>query len=128
MFFLPFQASAAIEVDINNFRESQPCCSEPVDVSQKASILDGLYENLTEKISQAGYQEKVQMLTLAPEEWSLRKKSNQFHVSRYLVKKAQQQKSEFGILSSPPKKVGHSLSTEVLARVRNHFEDDDHSR
>ena len=59
---------------------------------------------LKEKLKMSSTQEKVKILTLAPESWSISKTCNEFDVSEYLVKKARKLKNSKGILAEPEKK------------------------
>ena len=47
--------------------------------------------------------EKVKILTLAPESWSISKTCNEFDISEYLVKIARKLKRSKGILAEPEK-------------------------
>ena len=73
-------------------------------------------------------QEKVKILTLAPESWSTSKTCNEFDVSKYLVKKARKLKNSKGILVEPEKKKGNVLSNETKLKVLEIFESDEFSR
>ena len=60
--------------------------------------------------------ERMRVLTVLPQSWSIRKVANMFGVSRYLVRKAKELVAEKGILSSPNPKGGMTLpaKTEVV--------------
>ena len=73
-------------------------------------------------------QEKVKILTLAPESWSISKTCNEFDVSEYLVKKARKLKDFRGIFAEPEKEKGNVLSDERKLKVLEIFESDKFSR
>ena len=62
-------------------------------------------------------QEKLKILTLAPESFSISKTCNEFDVSKYLVKKARKMKNSKGILAEPKKKEGNVLIDETKLKV-----------
>ena len=72
-------------------------------------------------------QEKLKILTLAPENWSISKTCNEFDVSKYLVKKARKIKNSKGILVEPEKKKRNVLSDETKVKVLEIFESDEFS-
>ena len=53
--------------------------------------------------------EKVKLLTLTPESWTIEKTMKEFEVSKYLVKKARSLKKELGILAETKAKTGKIL-------------------
>ena len=73
-------------------------------------------------------QQKVKILTWAPESWSISKTCNEFDVSVYLVKKARKLNNYKGILVEPEKKKGNVLSDETKLKVLEIFESDKFSR
>ena len=70
----------------------------------KYSDIDRLTELLKDKLKMNSTQEKVKILTLAPESWSISKTCNEFDLSEYLVKKARKLKNSKGILAEAEKK------------------------
>ena len=71
------------------------------------------------------YNQKMQILTLIPESWTIKKAPGYFKVSDYLVKKARDLKNQKGILTSPERKKGKSLPNEVTEREKLFIEDDE---
>ena len=94
----------------------------------KCSDLDRLTVLLKEKLKMSSTQEKVKILTLAPETWSISKTCNEFDVSEYLVKKARKLKNPKEILAEREKKTGNVLSDETKLKVLEIFESDEFSR
>ena len=79
----------------------------------KCSDIDRLTELLKDRLKMSSTEEKVKILTLAPESWSISKTCNEFDMSEYLVKKARKLKNSKGILAKPEKKKGNVLSDET---------------
>ena len=73
------------------------------DMNQKANDLDKLVVLIKEKLNVSNKREKIQILTLKPESWSLRKTAKEFKVSKATARKARILREEEGIL------VYHSL-------------------
>ena len=94
----------------------------------KCSDLDRLTALLKEKLKMSSTQEKVKILILAPESWSISKTCNEFDVSKYLIKKARKLKNSKGILAEPGKKKGNVLSDETKLKVLEIFKSDEFSR
>ena len=65
------------------------------------------------KIAVSSRKEKIKLLSLVPESWSIKKVIKKFHVTEYMVKKARALKKEHGILVEPKPKSGRALSKDV---------------
>ena len=84
-----------------------------------------LLADLKQKLQVSSRAEKVQILTLAPESWSIKATSDKFGVSERMVKQVQKLKCEHGTLALPGIKCGKKLSEEVKTKVQTFFEDDE---
>ena len=99
------------------------------ELQQKAMQFDRLMSLIKEKVvNSSSYREKIQYLTLCPNEWSIEKASRYFEVSQYMIRKARDFVKENGILTLPSQKKGKSLQTDVEETIRIHYEDDEISR
>ena len=87
-----------------------------VDCS-KCNDLDKLVVLIKEKRSLFSLNEKVKLLTLTPESWTIEKTMKEFEVSKYLVKKARSLKKELCILAEPKAKTGKVLPQEMVNTV-----------
>ena len=85
-----------------------------------------LKEKTTDKTTPT--REKIQILTMAPLDWSRKEVANFFEVSEYSVREARKLAAEKGILALPDSKRGRSLSEEVENSVKLFYEDDEFSR
>ena len=73
--------------------------------------------------------EIIQVLTLAPETWSIKKVANFFNATEYAARKARSLVQEKGILALPDKKKkGKNLSQHTINLVKAFYEDDDFSQ
>lgn len=72
--------------------------------------------------------EQLQILTVLPKSWSLKKIEQEFNVSNYMARKSKELVKEKGVLSLPDPKPGPSLSPETVDKVRAFYESDDISR
>ena len=68
-----------------------------------------IIQQLKEKFPTAGRSEKIQILTVLPKSWSIRKVQEEFGVSDFMARKAKQLVEEKGVLSTPDPKPGHTL-------------------
>ena len=85
-------------------------------------------ELLKEKCEISSRQEKLRLLTLVPDTWTIKQTSEEFGVSNRLVKQARQLKKEKGILSEPERKKGRTLDMATIQGVGVFYEDDEYSR
>ena len=93
------------------------------DNCSKCSDLDRLVDLIQAKVAVSSQKEKIKLLTLAPESWSIQKVISKFNVTEYIVKK------EHVILAEPKPKSGRALSKDVVDDcVKNFYCDDQYSR
>jgi len=98
-------------------------------VSDPQSKDDGeIVQQLKEKFTSASRSEKVQILTVLPKSWSIRKVQTEFDAANYMVRKAKQLVEEKGILATPNPKPGHTLPQITIDIVTNFYESDENSR
>ena len=72
--------------------------------------------------------EKVQILTILPKNWSVRRVCEEFGASDYMVRRAKELVNQKGIMSTPDIKKGHPLPSETCTLVQSFYEDDEVSR
>ena len=83
----------------------------------KCNDLYKLVGLIKEKLLVSSWNEKVKLLTLTPESWTIEKTMKEFEVSKYLVKKARSLKKELGILAEPKAKTDKVLPQETVTTV-----------
>ena len=101
---------------------------EPVP-SKESETDSEIIQQLKEKFqSTTNRADKLQVLTVLPKSWSIRKIEKEFGATNYMVRKAKQLVLEKGVLSSPNPKPGHSLPQHTVDVVTNFYESDEVSR
>lgn len=89
--------------------------------------MDKLVSQLKYKLKVSLPQRQIQLLTLAPESWSIKRTAEEFGVTMYKVNKARELKKEKGLLRDLKPKVGKTLSNDVEVKVKTFYEEDEHS-
>ena len=102
------EASQALDISAE---ELQP---ETRVESLKCNDLYMLVGLIKEKLLVLSWNEKVKLLTLTRESWTIEKTMKEFEVSKYLVKEARSFKKELVILAEPKVKTGKVLPQEMV--------------
>ena len=88
-----------------------------------------MIEQLKEKFQETKKRsERVQVLTVLPKSWSVKKMQQEFAVSEYLARQSKKLVEERGILSLPGPLRGPSLPSETVDTVSAFYESNDISR
>ena len=98
------------------------------DMNQRKNYLDKLVELMKEKLKVSNKREKIQILTLTPESWSLRKTAKEFKVSKATARKARIIREEKGILAVPQPVIGERMSEKTVNSVLEFYQNDEYSR
>ncbi|XP_066590497.1 uncharacterized protein [Prorops nasuta] len=69
--------------------------------------------------------DKIRILTLLPETWSLRKVCHTMGCTKYMASLAKHLQKESGILSTPNKKLGRVLPNYIKSKVSEFYADDE---
>ncbi|XP_047125825.1 uncharacterized protein LOC124807695 [Hydra vulgaris] len=94
---------------------------------EKANLFDNMVL-LTNKIAESiSTSKKVQLATLAPTDWSIKKVSETLHVTNYVARTARKLTLEKGILAMPNPKLRKALPDVTVQLVKTFYEDDEHS-
>ena len=95
----------------------------------KAKEYDRLIALVKQKINDTRDKRRiVQLLSLAPQSWTVNKVAKEFNVTKYLVRKSQDVLREKGFLEMSDKYTGHGLSEDTKTIVREFYEKDEYSR
>ena len=95
------------------------------------SVDDGheIIEQLKEKFRTCtDRSQKVQILTILPKSWTVKKIQEEFSVTNYMARKAKDLAKVNGVLSSPNPKHGCTLPTVTITLVQDFYELDEISR
>ena len=98
------------------------------ETQSKADDLDYLVECIKDKLKVSNRRGKLQLLTLVPNSWSVRKAANVFSVSKSTIQKARILKAEKGIAGCPEIVKRQRLSQEVIDTIIEFYCDDEFSR
>ena len=82
---------------------------------------------MKEKLAKASSREKLQILTLVLESWSLRKAGKEFGVSKTTVFKARKLRDQKGIIALPEKCRRQKISNEIIQLVQEFYCSDEFS-
>eukprot|EP00112_Aurelia_sp_Birch-Aquarium-sp1_P009177 Seg2032.1 transcript_id=Seg2032.1/GoldUCD/mRNA.D3Y31 product="hypothetical protein" protein_id=Seg2032.1/GoldUCD/D3Y31 len=83
---------------------------------------------MKEKLKTSNRRRKIQILTLTPNSWSLRKAADVFKVSKSTIQKARNLKAEKGILEMPKSVKGWTLQQATVDSVIAFYNDDEFTR
>ena len=100
------------------------------ETENKAKNFDRLMLLMKEKLREntMSTAQRIQLLTMAPLDWSRKQVARFFEVSEYQVREDRKLAEEKGILALPNPKRGRSLSKEIEDSVKLFYEDDEYSR
>ena len=71
--------------------------------------------------------EKVKLLTLTPESWTIEKTRKEFELSKYFVTEVRSLKKELGILAEPKEKQVKVLPRETVTTIKDFYINDEYS-
>ncbi len=106
--------------------EKQQKKSKDDEVKQN---FDEMINQLKEKFQSSGNRsEKLEVLTVLPKSWSIRKIEKEFQASNYMARKSKKLVQEKGLLSTPNPKPGNNLSKKTTDDVVLFYKSDAISR
>ena len=92
------------------------------DDKEKSQNLDEIINMVKEKLeSTESYRSKLQLLTISPPSWSIRKIVSTFNVTSHMARKAIQLRNEGGILNTPAPKRGNPLPVSTCNLVKEFY-------
>lgn len=115
-------AKAAIVLGVETISKS------PNSKDMTCSDCISMMEKLSHNFINASFKEKVQILTLVPDSWTIQQTKTYFSTTEHLVKKARKLKRTEGMLSAPSGRKSVKLSSETTEKVINFYYDDNNSR
>ena len=95
----------------------RPLCNDCEIVSQ-----------LREKFQTATRSEKMQILTVLPKSWSVKRIQEEFGTTNFMARQAKELVKEKGVLAIPDLKHGHALTEQTVHLVQSFYQSDDISR
>ena len=107
--------------------ESVPCTDE--DEKQKAKSFEEMMEQLRQKFRTTDKpSDKIQILTVAPSSWTIRKLMEEFGASHHQARCAKRLQEASGCLSVPNPRPGKVLKSATAELVRDFYRSEDVSR
>lgn len=97
-------------------------------IDEKTSDDGEIIAQLKERFATANRSDKVQILTVLPKSWSIRRIQTEFGASNFTVRRAKALVATNGILTTPNPKPGRSLPQTTQDLVVNFYENDENSR
>ena len=99
------------------------------DVIEKAEMFDELKSVVNSHLEKLkSTKSKVQIMTLMPTDWPIRKVMDTFPVNKHIVQEARKLVKEKGVLAIPDSKKGKVLPEETIKAVSQIYHDDEYSR
>lgn len=95
----------------------RPSCSDCEIVSQ-----------LKEKFPTATRSEKIQILTVLPKSWSVKRIQEEFDATNFMAQQAKELVKNKGVLAIPDLKRGHALAEQTVHLVHSFYQSDEVSR
>lgn len=95
------------------------------DIENKSEVIKNLKIKFASCKSRT---KKIMLLTILPENWSIRKIMSEFDAPNYMVRQSKIILKEKGFLEGPNLKPGKSLPIETVEIVRSFYENDEVSR
>ena len=95
------------------------------EIEQKANDLDIMVDLMKEKNKISSRKVKIQILTMIPSSWTVRKTANFFGVSNYMVRQAFKLRKEHGFFASPEHKMMFCSLLQisiVMMRIADFFQ------
>lgn len=89
----------------------------PALVESREDDVTNLVNFVKEKMKKSSYQEKIQLLTLAPKSWTYDRIMSEFGVTRHMVRRSQKVLQDQGVLGKLPAKNGRALSQDTITKL-----------
>ena len=118
------RASTMEKERLRNSQRNAIALTEPDLENENCNSCLSLVTDIKEKLKICNKQETVQLLTIVPDDWSIKKTVKFFNVTEHSVKMAQKLRKEQGILAVP-KGYSREAEKETKVKVKEFFERDD---
>ena len=98
------------------------------EIQTKAADLDYLVDCMKEKLKISNRRQQLQILTLVPKSWSVRKAAKEFSVSKGKIQKAKALRDQKGIIGYPELVKRNRISQDIIELIQAFYCDDEYSR
>ena len=102
---------------------------QKVVISERPSCSDcKIVSQLRKKFPTATRSEKMQILTVLPKSWSIKRIQEEFNTTNFMARQAKELVKEKGVLAMPDLKRGHALTEQTVHLVQSFYRSDEVSR
>ena len=122
------KVATVLDVDEEDLAPDDTEDAKTTEIKLKVQDLDHLIYLMKEKLKVANRRQRIQILTLTPNSWTLRKAAQEFKVSKATIQKARLLKKEKGIIAMPDEIRGKTLKKEIIDLVLSFYCDDEFTR
>jgi hypothetical protein len=106
-----------------------PVIADMDEIEKNDNSMLALTQLLKDKyVETTSFDERLQLLTLVPQHWSIERTADEFACTKYMVRTSRSLKERLGILGLRDRKPGRKLSEEMQASIKSIYEDDEYSR
>ena len=119
---------SVLKVDQTELKEEYVQNNIAAETQSKANDLDYLVDCMKDKIKISNRRTRLQILTLVPNSWSLRKAAEVFSVSKSTIQKSWLLRDEEGIAEYPDLLKRQKLTEEIINKIKSFYCDDEFSR
>ena len=103
------------------FEQLQAGVQETFQIDKSRDDSEEMISQLKEKFKSATRGEKIQILTIMPRSWSVRKLESEFKVSNWMARTAKRLQTEVGVMASPNAKPGRKLSDDIVKTINDYY-------
>ena len=101
------------------FEQLQAGVQETFQIDKSRDDSEEMISQLKDKFKSATRGEKIQILTIMPRSWSVRKLESEFKVSNWMARTAKRLQTEVGVMASPNAKPGRKLSDDIVKTIND---------
>ena len=122
------KVASALQLQSSDLLEEKEPTKTSETLKQDSNDLKHLVNLMKEKVKASTRRRKIQILTLTPESWSIRKAAKEFQVSKKTIQKARKLKEEKGIMALPDLVTSKKLDRRIIDAVHAMYNDDEYTR
>ena len=119
---------SVLKVDQTELKEEYVQNNIAAETQSNANDLDYLVDCMKDKLKIPNRRKRLQILTLVPNSWSLRKAAEVFSVSKSTIQKSWLLRDEEGIAEYPDLLKRQKLTEEIINKIKSFYCDDEFSR
>ena len=122
------KVASALQIQSADLVDDREFTNTAEDMERNSNDLKHMVNLMKEKVKDSNRRRKIQILTLTPKSWSIRKAAKEFQVSKKAIQKARKLKEEQGILALPELVASKRLDKDIIDAVHAMYNDDEYTR